>query len=324
MKRLWEGIIILLVAGLMAQTAWAADLVINANGVTAKMAYNGRVAIVAKSGGDYTNPATAMANYDTWCPSRSDTNPCLVKIMTGVYDIGTSSVVMQPYIDIEGSGENMTVIQGSINSPSAGVVNGANASDLRYLTVSNVGTGHLNAIAIYNGSTGNPQLTKVSVFSAYATNNYGVYNYDSSPSMTRVTVNVWGGTAAYGVYNSFFSNPTMNNVNVTASGGSSNSYGVYNSQSSPAITNSTIDGNVGMGGGPAYGVFNTSSSSPAIHHSVINGDTASLSNCSDCTFDVAYSKLTGISIIKNGGTFGCIGTYTISPSTMRYTAIACP
>ena len=38
--------------------------------------------------------------------------PCLLKIMPGVYDVGTNSITMQPYIDIEGSGENSTVIQG--------------------------------------------------------------------------------------------------------------------------------------------------------------------------------------------------------------------
>jgi len=39
----------------------------------------GRVAIVAPSGGNYTDPATAMANLNSWCPARSETNPCLLR-----------------------------------------------------------------------------------------------------------------------------------------------------------------------------------------------------------------------------------------------------
>jgi hypothetical protein len=326
MKRLLEGISILLVAGLMAQSAWAADVQINGNGtLTAKMAFNGRVAIVAKTGGDYTSPATAMTNYSTWCPSPLQTNPCLLKIMPGFYDIGTSSVIMQSFIDIEGSGENVTMIQGSINSATAGVVNGATNAELRFLSVENAGDSSANAIAIYNYTAYSQKLTQVTVSAGYATNNYGVYNYESSPVMTNVNVNAWGGTTAYGVYNAYSSYPTMNNVNITASGGSGNSYGVYNSQSSPAITNSTVDGNTGMGGTHAYGVYNVSSSGPAINQSTVYGETNSLYNNSGCSFDVAHSKLTGGVVVANGGTFGCVGVYVISPSTQRYTAItSCP
>ena len=46
----------------------------------------GRVAVVAKSGGDYTSPIAAMADLASWCdiPGQG----CLVKILPGSYDLG--------------------------------------------------------------------------------------------------------------------------------------------------------------------------------------------------------------------------------------------
>jgi hypothetical protein len=51
----------------------------------------GKVAIVAQSGGDYTDPLTAMDDSGSWCGTASETNPCLVKIMPGVYDVGSGA-----------------------------------------------------------------------------------------------------------------------------------------------------------------------------------------------------------------------------------------
>ena len=101
------------------------------------IAFYGNVAVVAPSGGDYDNPATAMGAYGSWCGTPSATTPCLLKIMPGVYDIGAFTVVMQPYIDIEGSGQNVTVITGTVGSgswpPTNGVLNGANNAEIHFL-----------------------------------------------------------------------------------------------------------------------------------------------------------------------------------------------
>jgi|GEM_PF-6069879 len=332
MKRFVAGIIILFAAGLITQTARAADVIIKADGtLTAKMSFNGRVAIVAKSGGDYTDPATAMTNYSDWCPSPSDTNPCLLKIMPGVYNIGTGSVVMRSYIDIEGSGENVTIIQGTVDGSAAGVINATSTSvsgpvELRSLTVQNAGgSSHHYAIAVYcNQAYEWIKLTNLGLVAYGGLLNHGVYNYYSSPKMTNVSIEAWAGATAYGIYNTYNSYPTLNNVSVMASGGATNSYGVYNSQSGLTTMNSSIDSNTGMGGGPAYGVYNTGSSASRIHTSSVNGTTNSLYNNSGCTFDVAHSRITGGTIVANGGTFGCVGLYGISPATQRYMTISRP
>ena len=227
-----------------------------ANAVTpATIAFYGNVAVVALSGGDYSSPATAMGDYSFWCGTPSAANPCLLKIMPGVYDIETSTVVMQPYIDIEGSGQNVTVITGTVSSesypPANGVVNGADNAGIRFLTVKNTGGGAYVAAIVNSGHS--PAMTNVTANASGGTSCVGVYNNSSSATMTNVTVTASGGSNSnYGVYNSS-SSPTMTNVRVTASGGIL-SYGVSNNSSSPTMTNVTA---TGSGGSTTIMVFPT-------------------------------------------------------------------
>ena len=66
----------------------------------------------------------------------------VVKIEPGVYDVGIASVNMIPHVDIEGSGEKVTRIVGTVERGPLtdfitvnGVINGANDAELRHLTV---------------------------------------------------------------------------------------------------------------------------------------------------------------------------------------------
>ena len=71
-----------------------------------------KIATVAISGGDYASPLDAMANVsagDTWCGNPSASNPCLVKIAPGVYT-EPSAVFLKSFVDVEGSGQDITVI----------------------------------------------------------------------------------------------------------------------------------------------------------------------------------------------------------------------
>src|SRR5512139_1804957 len=70
----------------------------------------GRVAVVAQTGGDYTDPVAALADNGTWCGITG--YQCLLKIMPGTYDIGANVLALLPNMDMEGSGENATIIRG--------------------------------------------------------------------------------------------------------------------------------------------------------------------------------------------------------------------
>lgn len=82
------------------------------------------VIVVAKNGGDFTNPIAALDSI----ADASAANPYLIKIMPGVYDLGTDCLRAKGYVDIEGSGKDVTKIKTSdshvvATDPSLGPVN---------------------------------------------------------------------------------------------------------------------------------------------------------------------------------------------------------
>ena len=220
----------------------------------------GKVAVVEPYGnGDYMNPAAAMADLGNWC-IPSPANPCLLKIMPGLYDIGSSSVVMQSYVDIEGSGENVTIISGTIDSNVSGVVNGASNAEIRFLTVEHRGA-YAYAIGLMNISA-SPKITNVTVTASGLGSVHGIYNVSSSPTMINVTANAStaSGGLSYGVINESSSSPTMINVTANASGSTYNR-GVINDYSSPTMINVSASAS---GGAESFGVQNTFYSSPSM------------------------------------------------------------
>ncbi|MFZ2948709.1 MAG: hypothetical protein WA003_04420, partial [Desulfuromonadaceae bacterium] len=64
------------------------------------------VVVVAKSGGDFTDPVAAVNSIT----DASENNPYLIKIMPGIYNIDAQTIFLPQYIDIEGCGSNITKI----------------------------------------------------------------------------------------------------------------------------------------------------------------------------------------------------------------------
>jgi hypothetical protein len=232
--------------------------------VTAAKWKVGSVAVVAKSGGDYTDPVTAMANLSSWCSNPTVGSHCLLKIMPGVYDVDSNTLQMQDYVDIEGAGETNTKITGKINSSTSGVVKGANAG-LRFLTVENgLSTGGgSNAIAIY--ADARMSIKNVSANSSGGTNVYGIYiaggNDTLMENVTALTVN---GSDCYGIYSREAVGVKMTNVNVWGSC-YENAYGLYLylpeyygcSEDIPDIDISHLNIEVSAYAYNAYGIYNS-------------------------------------------------------------------
>jgi hypothetical protein len=162
-----------------------------------------RIAYVDPHGdGDYTDPAAAMADLGTWCPGASTLAPCLVKVLPGDYDVGTTPVVMHPGVDLEGSGLNTTVIRGAVPGISTGLIVLSSFSEVRSLTLINSGTGAANAVGIYSSSA-DPFVDDVLVYVSGASDvNVGIRSLDGIPTIRRANVQVAGGTTCYGVWTS--------------------------------------------------------------------------------------------------------------------------
>lgn len=280
-----------------------------------------KVVIVALSNGDYTSPVTAMANVDTWCGPPTDSNPCLVKIMPGIYDLAGGTLSMRPYVDIEGSGEETTIIKsayGTSSWPAPGVVNGASHAELRFLTVRNTATSGQFVVAIANISTA-PKLTQVTATASGGTYNYGVLNRSAAPTMTHVTAAASGGGECYGVYNSLSSAPIMNNVTANASGGTY-SYGVENTfTSSPTMTNVSA---AATGGTFNYGVENYSSSSPTMTN-VSAAASGGSDSCGVRNASTSSPIMVNVNVSASGGSSSNDGVqnHTASSPTMTNVAI---
>ncbi|MFC1680759.1 tail fiber domain-containing protein, partial [Pseudomonadota bacterium] len=253
-------------------------LPVSSAGYAFKPASYAKVAIVAKGGGDYMSPLDAMANVssgDAWCGTPSATNRCLVQIMPGVYDIGSTGITMQQWVSIRGSGEETTKVTGAVstgNINTSAVVRGADDVDLSDLTIENTG-GAGNSIGVRNRSA-SPTMTHVTATATGGTlRNYGVYNDAASPTLSSMKADASGGSTNIGVWNTNAASPTMTHVTATGSGGT-NSYGVGNDDSSPTMDNVVA---TGSGGTNSYGVRNLFFSSPTMNNVLAdNGSTRTL------------------------------------------------
>jgi YVTN family beta-propeller protein len=274
-----------------------------------KLGFYGKVAIVAQSGGNYSNPATAMNAYGTWCGTPSASNPCLLKIMPGVYNIGTGSVTMQPFIDIEGSGENVTVIQGNPDG-GLGVVAGASNAELRFLTLKNTG-GSSWSTAISNSGGASPRLTGLTAIASGGTSwNVCIYNYGSSPTMTHMTVNSEAaGSWSIGVLNKEFSAPLISDLTVSATGGTAWSIGIDNDKSSATIKDVSITTACANGSQcNSVGVISGTSGTVRIYDSILKASVYTVSSGSGVTTLVAHTQLDG-GAASGSGTLTCVGAY---------------
>lgn len=223
----------------------------------------GKVAVVAQSGGDYTDPKAAMDDVATWCGTPSVANPCLVRIMPGIYDLGNNALIMQSYVDIEGSGENTTTVTSThsdVFTGTSATAEGASDAEIRFLTVDNQG-GSDFSMAIRSDSV-SLKITNVTATAAGGSSNYAVYSTGSPcPTLTNVTATASGGSSSFGVTNVNVCAASMTNVTATASGASTNNRGVHNGGASPIMMNVTA---TGSGGTDNEGVFNIAGSAPII------------------------------------------------------------
>jgi hypothetical protein len=133
----------------------------------------------------------AMANIT----NASATNPWLIKLDAGVFDLGTSSLVMKPYVDIEGSGEDVTTITAVTNQTSLfGTVVGASNAELRFLTV--VGTTAATYATALTANQTSPRLTHVTLTATVPPGTniaVGLQSIIGTPVLTEVTVKMPAG-----------------------------------------------------------------------------------------------------------------------------------
>ena len=317
------------VTGLDAALAGKSDVTHNHD--TLYQQKYGKVAVVAQTGGDYTNPAVAMNDVTSWCGTPSASNPCLLKIMPGVYNVGSNPVQMKPYVDVEGSGINITKINGNVTSPNgtSGLINGASNSEIRLLTVQNTATvGTVIGIRNFGGAF---QINNMSIIASGGVITIGIIVDNNTNAIIKNTAVTADGTGSVQSISIYYSSATLTDVQVTTANGF-NSFGIDNLSSTTQMENVTVTatgGNFATGvqtressattimtnssvtasnASQSYGISDWFGSNTKIDRSSIAGSTNAINIYGNSTTDVAYTKVEG-GIVNNSATLRCIGLY---------------
>jgi hypothetical protein len=261
----------------------------------------------------------------------SASNPYLVKIEPGTYDLEANSVFMRPFVDIEGSGEGITTITAALGTGSGTVVT-ANNSELRYVTVKNTGEPNQQVVAIF-AETASPRLSHVTAIASGGLENYGVHTSNGSPVLSYVSASASGGGQSFGLanYNSVMT--VLNSTFTAADATGFNAAYVTTFGGTNRITSSTITASggaitIGMrayngthtlanttvsatGTGETTGVYiGQKSSTPTMNilQSRISGGTHSIYSIGG-PLKVGASQLTGPAGIFNIGTMICANSF---------------
>lgn len=219
------------------------------------------IVTVAKGNGDFTDLVAAVDSIT----DASANNPYLVIIAPGEYSFA-KTLAMKEYVDISGSGENVTRLIGAIGQgtydASSAIVEAANHATLSNLSVVNTGDGEYS-IGIYTtGLNATAKLQQVTVMvSGGSVTSSGIVNSLSSPKMSAITATVSGWYNVYGVHNSD-SSPEMFQVEAIASEGYT-TIGINNVSSSPRMREVTASATfTRLGVGYTYGIRNQNYSDP--------------------------------------------------------------
>lgn len=219
-----------------------------------------RTVLVSPVPGNPAASGTALQAALAGIASPSATNRWLLKIEPGIYDVGSTSLQMRSWVDIEGSGMGVTTIRGSVADPYSATIHGANDAELRLLTVeaSDISTTAI-AMANYEAS---PRIYRVRFSTTgNGTHAWGVRNVNSATLIEEceITVTSTGSAVAYGlVFRDDSGLLPTGRTSILGSrilvSGASQNYGVYmaNAQFVKEIRDSRIDV---IGGGTNRGLY---------------------------------------------------------------------
>lgn len=264
-------------------------LVFVALGVTLPAAAQIRTVLVSPVPGDVVASGTALLNALASITDNAADNRYLIKLEPGIYDVQNGSVQMKPWVDIEGSGEIQSCIQGIGNGPgdiTRGIVMGADNAELRLVSVTatpnpeggvqipisiiltspsirNV-TVVVNSGVICDGiaiGSGSPTIHEVTIRVACSNANRGMFIYGTlvaTPTIERSKIVARNGSTNYGIEIRDLTIPALlRDLKVEAANGDTN-YGIYYDplvSTLITIVNSLIEAKTGSG--TKYGVYMT-------------------------------------------------------------------
>lgn len=225
------------------------------------------VIVVAKSGGDFTDPLTAINSIS----GASASNPYLVKIMPGEYIVPGNTLRAKSYVDIEGSGSQITRIK-SVSGNYTMNYNVVVNSELRNISVINEAQ-DLEATGIFIND-GAPVFSNIDI---YATNNGDQYGMkiqsNSKPTLRNVNINIGGLSqldSGIGIFIYEYSDVLLENVTIRGTNGSKIIAGLNVFASKITATNLKVTGPAAFAMGLHINGVSVSSEAK-VYNSVLSG-----------------------------------------------------
>lgn len=306
------------------------------------------VLVVATSGGDYTSVQAAVDAITT----ASASNPWLVVVAPGVY---TGTVVMKPYVNLCGSGQETTILTSAASNastpPTTATLTLAANSTVRDLTVENTGSSALNVAILATSASAGAPVTNVRAHASGAASgdNAAIYHGGASSTLTLVNVTALGEGSTgtnYGLYSYNGLRAVLQGGSYTGRGGAV-TYGVYKYTSGTSLdafevtalgeagtTNNglmdfgatvTLHGGSfsASGGTDAKGIFNYGSNAEmdAVAISAVAEDASSY-NRALYNGQYAVARLQGGSFTGQGSGSETYGIYNNSATLVAESAIA--
>lgn len=148
----------------------------------------------------------------------------LVKVEAGVYDLEANSLLMKPFVDIEGSGRKLTLIRGKGRPISSGqftgVIHGSDNAELRELAVQALGgPGEEVAIALFNEYATTFRDLDISV--SGGTSCWGLRSLASTPTIKDLAISVNCSFYSAGIAARSSSRPVIEDTQIRSQGSGS-------------------------------------------------------------------------------------------------------
>jgi hypothetical protein len=174
---------------------------------SAAHAYGIRTVIVSPVPGNPTASGANLIAAIAGITTASATNPYLIKIEPGIYDVGATRFQMKEWVDVEGSGIDVTTIRGPGTSDMTGffgVVLGASHSEIRDLTIDVYGDADEvspNALGMSLYDVVDQRIYRVRFLATGGVLQWGVRSVDSSVHLREVEIalDATGTQNSYGV-----------------------------------------------------------------------------------------------------------------------------
>jgi hypothetical protein len=268
-------------------TAVAIVAITGALPASAQTAPYTRTVIVPANGTAAANGAALLAAIAGLSPAPSFAVRWLIKLEPGVYNVGTTPVVLSQYVDIEGSGVVQSILQGTVQPPPGfligGLVQGASNSELRNLTVSCVSDAITPACQAISYNVANGRLSQVRILlqGTGTGSHWGIRTFDSSPILDDVEINVsTGGANNYGIVYGGTSTLNIARSNITVFGATVDNLGLVlrNTPTWSLMRDSSV---TAYGGGRAYAVAYLSAGASAalsFDNVILSSHSASIEN----------------------------------------------